>query len=398
MAVPPNASYPYTPPQVQATPAYMPPRRLLFASNLSNSIGQRTLSRAEIDQAIRQHGTNIAVMVDVGGTTDMRTQAGQMLDYLRQRGVRHIGVYTEGRTGPTGSRYEAGELARKEAAKRRYGMSEAQWMNGGWERSFHDQVRHFARNCGATFFEADNIPEGQTVRFLRQFQAAKDRGELPPHVQMLMKNPVQGEINELRRALADGSVRRESIADFAISEEGYRSQWPALRRGLAEFGIQLANSHDTHQYAAKEDYDQNLLGALGRFVRGVGNAIGTVIGGVANGIATVANGIGTALGLVPAQPAPHPVPAHMRPHMAGHYPAPHYAHSNHVAQRQAQPVPPAIHPVSRHEPPSQGWRINAPAAPAAHSVPHAPRTEHPSGGWQVRPSAEVDQPPRQRPA
>ncbi len=344
MAVQPNASYPYSPPQVQGTPApiYTPPRRLLFASNISNTVGARTLSRSEIDEAIRQHGTNIAVMVDVGGTTDMRSQAGQMLDYIRQRGVRHVGVYSEGRTGPTGSRYEAGELARKEAAKRRYGMTESQWMNGGWERSFHDQVRHFAKNCGVTFFEADNIPQGQTIRFLRQFQAAKDRGELPPHVQMLLKNPVQSEINELRTALADGSVRRESVADFAISEEGYRSQWPSLRRGLAEFGIQLAPSHNTYQYAAKENYDQSLLGALGRFVKGVGNTIATVAGGIAHGV-------GSLLGI--NQP-PQPRSA-VQPHMSAQQPM-------YQAQRPVQPAPYPVHAgaVQGYSPPTTNWRIN----------------------------------------
>ena len=270
MAFAPNTQQGYTPPSLTggSPPVYMPPKRLVFASNISNAVGTKTLSRAEVDQAIRQHGTNIAVMVDVGGTIPPHSEAAEMLRYIKERGVKHIGIYTEGPTGPTGKKYDPGELARKHAGMRKFGQSESQWMNGGWEKHFHDQVRHFAKHSGATFFEADNIPTGHTVRFLKSFQDAKNRGELPPHVQMLMKNPTHGEINELRTALANGSVKRESVADFAISEEFMRSSWPSLKKGLAEFGIQLACSHDTHNYAAKETYDTSLLGALGKFLKG----------------------------------------------------------------------------------------------------------------------------------
>ena len=384
MALGPTPQQGYTPPPLQggSPPVYTPPRRIVFASNISNTIGARTLSRAEIDQAIRQHGTNIAVMVDVGGTTDMRSQAGQMLEYIRQKGVKHIGVYTEGPTGPTGSKYEAGEFARKEAGKRKYGMTESQWMNGGWEKSFHDQVRHFAKHAGATFFEADNIPSGQTVRFLKSFQAAKNRGELPPHVQMLMKNPTHGEINELRTALANGSVKRETIADFAISEEFMRSSWPSLKKGLAEFGIQLGYSHDTHNYACKEEYDQGLLGALGKFLK-------DAVHGVAEVISAPFKLLGAALGVEPAKPEPPRAKQYGVPHPVNHPPA-------HYTQTQVpRPAAPALHPVQGREPVAPQWRFNT----GPELKPDGTRQDHPSPRvWQFKMDADEPAPPRQRPA
>ena len=332
-------------------PVYMPPKRLVFASSISNTVGVKTLSRAEIDQAIRQHGTNIAVMVDVGGTIPPHSQAEQMLRYIKERGVKHIGIYTEGRTGPTGSSYEAGEAARKEAAKRTYRMSESQWMKGGWERQFHDQIRHFAKNYGATFFEADNIPSGQTVRFLKSFQEAKNRGELPPHVQMLMKNPTHGEINELRTALANGSVKRESVADFAISEEFMRSSWPSLKKGLAEFGIQLACSHDTHNYAAKETYDTSLLGALGKFLKGAAQVALDIITAPFRAIASLFE--------TPKAKPDVQSPQRFVPHAPTQ---PTYAQPH-----PDRTTPTVLRPVQAHDTPSLKWNINGdapkPAAP-----------------------------------
>lgn len=393
MALGPTPQQGYVPPPVQggSPRVYTPPRRLLFASNITNSVGERTLSKVEIDQAIRQHGTNIAIMVDPGGINTAWPEVTDMLRYAREKGIQHIGIYGEGRTGPTNGRNEPKEMARKGAMMRKYGMSESQWMGGGWERAFHDQVRYFAQHHNAKFFEADNIPPGQAVRYLKQFQAAKNRGELPAHVQMLIKNPYPNEINQLRAALEDGSVKRESVADFAISEGGYRSSWPALRKGFAELGIQLACSHRSDEYAAKETYDQSLLGALGKFVKDVVHGIAQVVTAPFRFLGELFSG---QLGK-PVSPKPEP------PKPELHRAEPPKLHSQSAPYAQTQlprPVAPTLHPVqSRELPLATQWRFNGSAAPIQKqpepviTPPLAPR-------WIFKSAEPAEQAPRQRPA
>jgi hypothetical protein len=245
-----------------------PPKHILFASNISGSVGKYTLSKAEIDQAIQKHGTNIAVMVDVGGRIKPTSSAHDMLTYIKNKGVQHIGIYTEGRTGVTGGSYDPAEFARRKEISKQYGLSDSQWMGGGWQRHFYDQVRHYSKNYGATFFEADNIPGGQTIGFLKNFHDARMKGQLPRDAQFLLKNPKDNELSQLKTALGNGSIHRSSVADFSISEEDDRRNWKSLEQSLAGVGIQLGTSDNTHKYAVKQSFGQNLLSAFTRWMGG----------------------------------------------------------------------------------------------------------------------------------
>jgi len=189
--------------------------------------------------------------------------------------------------------------------------------------------------------------------------------------------------------LADGSVKRESIADFAISEEGYRSQWPSLKKGLAEFGIQLGYSHNTYQYACKEEYDQSLLGTLGKFLKNVVHGIAQVVTAPFRFIGSLFE---SATGKAPA---PQPSPAHPPHHSNG------VVHSINTPAAYTQthapkPVAPVLHPVQSREPAvAPQWRFNAPTE-MKHDAPIQKQPE--PSVWRFKTAETAEPAPRPRSA
>ncbi len=177
-------------------------------------------------------------------------------------------VYLEGPGGPTGSGGIAGdECQRMIERARRVGIpidrnncsSSAKWIrtwnSTGWWDSTILEIQHFHDRYAISSVEIDNLyragveSAGSVVRFLQRFQTAMAAKNLP--VTLLLKNIDVDGLNAIKSAIEAGQVQRAYLTDFAISEEDFRSNWPAIKRASKRIGIVTLTSSNTYNYQAK---------------------------------------------------------------------------------------------------------------------------------------------------
>lgn len=177
-------------------------------------------------------------------------------------------VYLEGPGGPTGSGGIAGdECQRMIERARRVGIpidrnncsSSAKWIKTwnvtGWWDSSLLEIQYFYDRYKISSVEIDNLyragveSSASVVRFLQKFQTAMMAKNLP--VTLMLKNVDVDNLNAIRAAINAGTVKREYITDFAISEEDFRGQWPAIKRASKLIGIATLTSSNTYNYQAR---------------------------------------------------------------------------------------------------------------------------------------------------
>lgn len=376
MSTGPDNLPPFRPQPLSAAPAVRPPPRYFeFASPSSNVERNRNgVSAQTIRQLVRQHGNNILIGFDLGRLNPEAVRGGNIQDAIPQqqreafRVARELGVrlhaYLGGPFGPTGSSFEQGEASFMAESARRVGINtnrggwQNEWNSHGWKEATRRQLA-VVRQLGFESFELDNLQRDARINAATRRDDAAN-GDTPygngplataAYVdlfrevagwggpdRLMMKNLGTGVLRGVEQAMTNGQLRRGNFADFMISEEGYRNQWPAIERSAAGMGIQLARSHNTHDYATSQAYNVAAM-------------------------------------RVATQPQPYsPI----------HTPRP--------AQLTLQPV---LHPVQGHDAPSSAWRFNTPPAPqnALHATP---RGDQQGAAWNLPKSSDVP-PPRQRP-
>lgn len=180
-------------------------------------------------------------------------------------------VYLEGPGGPTGSGGIAGdECQRMIERARRVGIkidrndcsNKAKWIKtwnaGGWWDSTLAEIRYFHTNFGVVSIEIDNLyragveSSASVVAFIKRFQSAMIAANLP--VALLLKNTTVDDLNAIKADMDSGRpgrVLKDYLSDFAISEEDFRSEWPAIKRASKRIGIVTLTSSDTYNYKAK---------------------------------------------------------------------------------------------------------------------------------------------------
>lgn len=177
-------------------------------------------------------------------------------------------VYLEGPGGPTGNGGIAGdECQRMIERARRVGIpidrnncsSSAKWIktwnSTGWWDSTLLEIQYFYDRYKISSVEIDNLyragveSSASVVRFLVRFQTAMQAKNLP--VTILLKNMDVDNLNAVKAAIDAGTVRRNSLSDFAISEEDFRSEWPAIKRASKRIGIVTLTSSNTYNYQAR---------------------------------------------------------------------------------------------------------------------------------------------------
>lgn len=177
-------------------------------------------------------------------------------------------VYLEGPGGPTGNGGIAGdECQRMIERARRVGIpidrnncsSSAKWIktwnSTGWWDSTLLEVQYFYDRYAISSVELDNLyragveSSASVVRFIVRFQTAMAARNLP--VTLLLKNMDVDNLNAIKAAIDAGTIRRSSLTDFSISEEDFKSDWPAIKRASKRIGITTLTSSNTYNYQAR---------------------------------------------------------------------------------------------------------------------------------------------------
>lgn len=261
-----------------------PPRHFEFASPTDSSQRNRNgVSADTIRELVRQHGNNILIGFDLGRLNPDAVRNGNILDAIppqqreafrvaRELGVR-LHAYLGGPFGPTGSSFEQGEREFREESARRVGINtsrngwENEWNEWGWKNATQEQLK-VVKLLGFETFELDNLERDKRVKAPHNADTAMDTAELVKLYRevagwdgpqrLMMKNLAVDNLRGVEQAMNNGTLNRARFADFHISEENNRSQWPEIERASARMGIQLARSHNTYAYATSQSYAANL--------------------------------------------------------------------------------------------------------------------------------------------
>jgi hypothetical protein len=281
MAVEPYAQYPYAPPPLlgaQPAARIPPPRYFDFASPSGKH---------------REHANGISAQ-RIRGRCGFNVNESTIHNYreafsvAKQLGVR-MHAYLGGPCGPTGSKISPDEYAYMQKTSRALGINTnsqdwmGQWNSWGWKEATKRQLK-VIKQLGFESYEIDNLERdrkiGSSKSGIVDFYREAAQWDGPPKI--MMKNLSVRNLQDVESAMSDGRLQRSKFADFHISEEDFKGQWPQLERASGRMGIQLARSHDTHNYACSTDYKPGLLGAVNQFLTGVGNFVGGVVKGVAS--------------------------------------------------------------------------------------------------------------------
>ena len=254
----------------------------LHAADLSDPahpVGYFTFA-SDANIVLSQNLTKIAKDLNgnimLGGDASYPTVNSEFIQVMRKAdslgGQKH--VYLEGPGGPTGSGgIAADECQRMISRARAVGItidrndcsSKAKWIQKwndyGWWDSMIVEIKYFYNKYRVSSVEVDNLyragveDSASVVRFLRRFQEAMAANQLP--VSIMLKNLTVDDLTLIKKDIAGGDparIRRSSLTDFMISEEDFRSDWPAIKRASKLIGITTLESRDTYNYQARGYY------------------------------------------------------------------------------------------------------------------------------------------------
>lgn len=261
-----------------------PPRHFEFASPTdTNQRNRNGVSAETIRNLVRQHGNNILIGFDLGRLDPDAVRGGNLLDAIPQqqreafRVARELGVrlhaYLGGPFGPTGSSFESGERQFREESARRVGINtsrsgwENEWNDWGWKKATQEQLK-VVKQLGFESFELDNLERDKRIKAPHNADTGMNTAELIKFYRevagwdgpqrLMMKNLEVENLRGVEQAMNNGTLNRARFADFHISEENNRNQWPQIEAASARMGIQLARSHNTYAYATTQSYAANL--------------------------------------------------------------------------------------------------------------------------------------------
>lgn len=206
----------------------------------------------------------------LGGDASYPTVSSEFIQVMRRAdsfgAKKH--VYLEGPGGPTGSSGIAGDECQRMLARAKLiGMkidknncsSSAAWMKKwnatGWWTSAQSEIKYFYDNYGATSFEIDNLyragieSTAAVIKFIRQFQIAMDALNIP--ATLMLKNLTVSDLQMIKNEIDKGTISRDGLTDFMISEEDFKGSWPSIGKASKKIGIKMLQSRNTYDYQAR---------------------------------------------------------------------------------------------------------------------------------------------------